>query len=51
MNAKKKKELVLIIEVRYEVKHLDYLADFTDGLERFRESGSAEVVDVRVEEK
>ena len=53
MGTKKKgykKEIVFVIEVRYELKHLDYMGDFTDAIERLRGSGSAEVIDARVEE-
>ena len=48
--ASYKKEIVFVIEVRYEIKHLDYMGDFTDAIERLRGSGSAEVIDARVEE-
>ena len=52
--AKKKmqeKELVLIVEVRLEISHLDYIYAISEGIEKFRESGSAEIVDARIEEK
>lgn len=50
-DVKKEKVLVLTIEAKYDLKHLDYLSDITDAIERLRASGSAEVVDARVETK
>jgi len=48
---KNEKELVLIIEIRYEIKHLDYLSSLADAIEELRGSGAVEIIDARVEEK